>query len=122
MTNTESNRATKSALRQLNSIAYRQGQATGIQVLEWIVHLQNKADDYPAHLLATYRADQSFINGVLDILETCLGDTLSRPRNKVVEAIRQAIIDDFYDNARSALIQHKERVREKVTPFPSPIR
>ena len=123
MKNTESTRAIKSALRQLNSVAYRQGQATGIQLLEWVVHLQNRADEYPANLRATYRADQAFINGALDVLETCLADTLSRPRNKAIEAMRQAIIDDFFDNARAALIQHRERVKDQAMPFPnSPIR
>lgn len=122
MKKSESNRAIKSAIRQLNSVAYRQGQATGIQLLEWIVHLQNRVEDYPTELRQTYRADQSFINGALDVLEACLGDTLSRPRNKVVEAIRQSIMDDFFDNARGALIQLRERAKESRSPIPSPIR
>ena len=122
MKNSESNRATKSAIRQLNSVAYRQGQATGIQLLEWIVHLQNQAEDYPTELRQTYRADQSFINGALDVLEACLSDTLSKPRSKVVEAIRQSIMDDFFDNARGALIQLRERTKESRSLIPSPIR
>lgn len=122
MKKSESNRAIKSAIRQLNSVAYRQGQATGIQLLEWIVHLQNRVEDYPTELRQTYRADQSFVNGALDVLEGCLGDTLSRPRNKVVEAIRQSIMDDFFDNARGALIQLRERAKASRSPIPSPIR
>lgn len=122
MKNSESNRATKSAIRQLNSVAYRQGQATGIQLLEWIVHLQNRVEDYSTELRKTYRADQSFINGVLDVLEGCLEDTLSKPRSKVVEAIRQSIMDDFFDNARGALIIFRERAKESGNPIPSPIR
>ena len=42
MKNTESNRVIKSALRQLNSVAYRQGQATGIQLVEFGLKLSRR--------------------------------------------------------------------------------
>lgn len=121
MKNTVSKKAYKSAMRQLDSVAYRQGQASGIQLLEWVVNLQNRADEFPAEVRASYRADQAFINGILDVLEPCLGDTLSRPRNRVVEALRESLMQDFFDNARGALIQLRERTKESRSPIPSPI-
>ena len=122
MKNTVPKKAYKSAMRQLDSVAYRQGQASGIQLLEWVVNLQNRADEFPAEVRASYRADQAFINGILDVLEPCLGDTLSRPRNRVVEALRESLMQDFFDNARGALIQLRERTKESRSPIPSPVR
>lgn len=122
MKNTTSKKAFKSAMRQLDSIAYRQGQVSGIQLLEWVVQLQNRADEFPPDVRSSYRSDQAFINGILDVLEPCLGDTLSRPRNKVIEAIRESIMQDFFDNARGALIQLRERTKEARSSIPSPIR
>lgn len=122
MKNTTSKKALKSAMRQMDSIAYRQGQVSGIQLLEMVVHLQNRADEFPPDVRSSYRSDQAFINGILDVLEPCLGDTLSRPRNKVIEAIRESIMRDFFDNARGALIQLRERTKESRSPIPSPVR
>lgn len=122
MKNTVSKKAYKNAMRQLDSIAYRQGQVSGIQLLEMVVHLQNRADEYPPEVRSIYRSDQAFINGILDVLEPCLGDTLSKPRNKVVEAIRLSIMQDFFDNARGALIQLRERIKESNYPIPRPSR
>lgn len=92
--------------------AYRAGRYFALQMLETISGLKRaRTDIFDGMDRSRFQPDMYFVRGFIESTGPLFSDSRLLMKSKFGIALREAIMDDFFDNAEAALRKAKE------TPF-----
>jgi len=93
-----------------HEMAYRSGWNMAGQMLEVVVGMKDaRFDLFEGVDRSRFQPDMVFIRGFLDAVGPLFGDAAPLMRSKFGITLQEAILDDFFDNARAALQKLRER-------------
>lgn len=106
----------KQTLAEFHETAYRMGWGAMLSILERVVMLKDARNTtFKGASLERCQPDAVFVRGMLDAAGELFGDAAPLMRSKFGVQIQEAIMDDFWDNARAAL--RKAQDRKPVLPY-----
>ena len=98
--------------------AYGAGRFFAIHMLETIVGMKRaRTGDFEGIDRSRFQPDMFFIRGFLDATRPVFGDAGSLMRSKFGQALQEAILDDFFDNAEAALQKIKGQHFDRMPSF-----
>lgn len=106
----------KQTLREFHETAYRMGWGVMVAILERVVMLKDaRTSMFDGASLERCQPDAVFVRGMLDAAGELFGDAAPLMRSKFGEELQEAIMDDFWDNARAAL--RKAHESQPMLPY-----
>lgn len=94
----------RQTLREFHEMAYRMGWGVMEDILERVVMLKDgRSTMFEGASLERCQPDAVFVRGMLDAAGELFGDASPLMRSKFGVQLQEAIMDDFWDNARAAL-------------------
>lgn len=101
-----------------HEMAYRSGWNMAGQMLEVVVGMKNaRAGMFDDIDRSRFQPDMLFIRGFLDATGPLFGDAAPLMRSKFGIALQEAILDDFFDNAKAALQKMRGRPYDHFRSF-----
>jgi|GEM_PF-3271713 len=106
----------KQTLREFHDSAYRMGWGVMVSILEQVVMLKDARNTmFAGASLERCQPDAVFVRGMLDAAGELFGDAAPLMHSKFGVQLQEAIMDDFWDNARAAL--RKAHESQPMLPY-----